>query len=258
MRDAALVEPALPDHPGARADDALAHLRDLTVPAVHSPRGDGPDRPSSAARTTRRVPFTLSARALCSTPDHNNRKTVMRNSLASVLASAALLTVVSVPTHAQTSAPQAGTQASAPAELPAHSPFDIPYGMPLSLRDANRAIAAAEAEAAKHGWPEAIAVVNPDGGLVSFAKMDDTQNASPDIALRKARTAAGFRRDTRTFFNSYSHGNAYPGTLDPGLAASPGGLPLVVGGHIVGAIGCSGGTGDQDADICQAGVDALK
>jgi glc operon protein GlcG len=178
----------------------------------------------------------------------------MRNSLASALVSAALLALASVPTHAQGSAAQGAT----PAALPARTPFDIPYGTPLSLRDANRAIDAAEAEAAKHGWPEAIAVVNPDGGLVSFAKMDDTQNAAPDIALRKARTAAGFRRDTRTFFDSYTHGNAYPGTLDPGLAASPGGLPLVVSGHIIGAIGCSGGSGEQDADICQAGVDALK
>jgi uncharacterized protein GlcG (DUF336 family) len=253
MRDPALVEPALPDHPRARPD-VLAGLRDGTAAVARSPRGYRSRPPCSTTQSTLRAPLMPSAAALHSKPDHNNRKTVMRNSLASALVSAALLAVVSVQTHAQT--PPA--QASTPAELPARSPFDIPYGMPLNLRDANRALAAAEAEAAKHGWPEAIAVVNPDGGLVSFAKMDNTQNSSPDIALRKARTAAGFRRDTRTFFNSYTHGNAYPGTLDPGLAASPGGLPLVVDGHIVGAIGCSGGTGEQDADICQAGVDALK
>jgi len=253
MRDPALVEPALPDHPRARPD-VLVGLRDGTAAVERSPRGYRSCPPCFTPQSTLRAPLMPSAAALHSTLDHNNRKTFMRNSLASALVSAALLAAVSVQTHAQT--PPA--QASTPAELSARTPFDIPYGMPLSLRDANRAIAAAEAEAAKHGWPEAIAVVNPDGGLVSFAKMDDTQNSSPDIALRKARTAAGFRRDTRTFFNSYTHGNAYPGTLDPGLAASPGGLPLVVNGHIVGAIGCSGGAGEQDADICQAGVDALK
>lgn len=160
----------------------------------------------------------------------------------------------SLPGLAQTapaSAPSAGG-------LPARSPFDIPYGMPLGLQDANQALAAALAEAGRHGWPEAIAVTGPNGELIAFAKMDDTQNASPEIALRKAGTAARFRRDTRNFYNGFETGHTYSATLDPSLAASPGGFPLVMGGKIVGAIGCSGGSGDQDSDICKAGADALK
>ncbi len=152
------------------------------------------------------------------------------------------------------------TPASAPSAggLPTRSPFDIPYGMPISLQDANQALAAALAEAARHGWPEAIAVTDPSGELVAFAKMDETQNASPGIALRKASTAARFRRDTRTFYNGFETGHTYSATLDPSMAASPGGFPLVIGGKVVGAIGCSGGSGDQDSDICKAGADAVK
>jgi uncharacterized protein GlcG (DUF336 family) len=158
--------------------------------------------------------------------------------------------------------PNAGAQtpASQPSAggLPARSPFDIPYGMPISLQNANQAIEAAQAEAARHGWPEAIAVTDPNGDLVAFVKMDDTQNSSPKIALRKAATAARFRRDTRTFYNGFETGHTSSATLDHGVVASPGGYPLVIAGKIVGAIGCSGGSGDQDADICKAGADALK
>ncbi len=142
--------------------------------------------------------------------------------------------------------------------LPARAPFDVPYGMPINLESANQALAAAQAEAARHGWPEAIAVTGPNGELIAFEKMDDTQNASPGIALRKAKTAARFRRDTRAFYNGFETGHTYSATLDPSLAASPGGYPLVMNGKIVGAIGCSGGSGDQDADICKAGADAVK
>lgn len=151
----------------------------------------------------------------------------------------------------------APTQPSA-GGLPEHAPFDIPYGMPINLESATQALTAAEAEAARHGWPEAIAITDPSGNLVAFAKMNNTQNAGPEIAVRKASTAARFRRDTRTFFNGFESGHTYSATLDPSLVASPGGYPLVMGGRIVGGIGCSGGTGDQDADVCKAGADAVK
>ncbi|KGE07025.1 MULTISPECIES: GlcG/HbpS family heme-binding protein [Burkholderia] len=173
------------------------------------------------------------------------------------LAPLAVVLAASGAAQAQTPAAQPASQPSA-GGLPARSPFDVPYGMPIALADASRALDAARAEAARHGWPEAIAVTDPSGSLVAFAKMDDTQNASPEIALRKASTAARFRRDTRTFYNAYEGGHLYSSTLDPSLAASPGGYPLLIGGRIVGAIGCSGGSGDQDADICKAGADALK
>lgn len=173
---------------------------------------------------------------------------------------AALLALFSLCTALTGANAHAQTPASQPSAggLPARSPFDIPYGMPISLQNAYQAIEAAEAEAARHGWPEAIAVTDPSGELVAFAKMDDTQNSSPRIALRKAATAARFRRDTRTFYSGFEAGHTYSATLDPSVVASPGGYPLVIGGKIVGAIGCSGGSGDQDADICKAGADALK
>jgi uncharacterized protein GlcG (DUF336 family) len=146
----------------------------------------------------------------------------------------------------------------AAASLPARAPYDIPYGMPINLHDATRVLDAVLASSNQHGWPEAVAITDPNGDLITFAKMDNTQNASPSIALRKAATAARFRRETRTFFNGFETGHSYSATLDPLLAASPGGYPLISGGKIVGAVGCSGGTGDQDALVCKAGVDALK
>ena len=82
--------------------------------------------------------------------------------------------------------------------------------------------------------------------------------ASGPISVGKARTAARFRRESRVFYNAYETGHAYPGTLDPGLVASPGGFPLVEGGKLIGAVGCSGGTGDQDAAVCKVGAEVVK
>jgi uncharacterized protein GlcG (DUF336 family) len=88
--------------------------------------------------------------------------------------------------------------------------------------------------------------------------MDGAQLASINISQNKARTAARYRRESRAFFNAYETGHPYVGTLDPNLVASPGGYPLVEGGKLIGAIGCSGGTGDQDAVICKVGADMVK
>ena len=148
--------------------------------------------------------------------------------------------------------------AQQPAAVPEKMPFDIPYGMPITMDVAKRAVEAAEADARKRGWKLAIAVVSPSGDLTYFLKMDNTQLASPTIAQNKARTAARFRRPTQLFFDLYESGHPYPGTLDPTLTASPGGIPIVVGGMIIGAIGCSGATGAQDAVVCKVGVDAVK
>jgi uncharacterized protein GlcG (DUF336 family) len=159
---------------------------------------------------------------------------------------------------------QAHAQAQAPAAPPAAggtadgTPFDIPYGTPVSLETAKKLIAAVEAESAKHRWKEAIAVVDTHGDLVAFSRMDGTQVASGSIAQGKARTSARFRRETRAFYNAYETGHPYIGTLDPTLVASAGGWPLVEGGKLIGAIGCSGGTGDQDAAACKAGADLVK
>ncbi len=134
------------------------------------------------------------------------------------------------------------------------------YGAPgVTLEQAKKAIEAAEAEAKKNNWLMAIAVVSNGGHLVAFAKMDQTQFASVKIAQHKARTAATFRRPTKAFQDGLAANpaNIYLLTLDD-VIASEGGIPLMSGGKIIGAIGCSGGTGAQDGQVCKAGVDTIK
>src|SRR6267154_169808 len=117
----------------------------------------------------------------------------------------------------------------------------------------------AEAKKSPRNWKLAISVVDPNGDLVYFYKMDQTQIASVGISQGKARTAARFRRPSQVFFNvMQTPAGAFASTLDPTLVASPGGFPLVEGGKIIGAIGCSGATGDQDAVACKAGADLVK
>jgi uncharacterized protein GlcG (DUF336 family) len=120
-------------------------------------------------------------------------------------------------------------------------------------------MAAAEAEAKRRNWKMNIAVVDTNGELVQFERMEGAQIASGSISIGKARTAARFRRESRVFYNVFESGHGYISTLDPGgLVASPGGFPLVEGGKLIGAVGCSGGTGDQDAAICKVGADLVK
>jgi uncharacterized protein GlcG (DUF336 family) len=116
-----------------------------------------------------------------------------------------------------------------------------------------------EAKKSPRNWKLAIAVVDPNGDLVYFYKMDQTQVASIAIAQGKARTAARFRRPSGAFFNlMQTPAGAYASTLDPTLVASHGGFPLIEGGKVIGAIGCSGATGDQDGVACKAGADTVK
>ena len=155
--------------------------------------------------------------------------------------------------------PFAAPPANPPAGgTPDKIPFDIPYGAPIGLERARQILAAAEAEAEKRGWKVNIAVVDPNGDLIHFARMDGAMLASIAISQNKARTAARWRRPTQVYYNAYEGGHSYAGTLDPQLTASPGGFPLVEDGKLIGAIGCSGGTGDQDAVICKAGADLIK
>jgi len=147
-----------------------------------------------------------------------------------------------------------------PAAPPAATPpAPPPYGAEISLDMAKKAIAAAEAEAKKNNWFMNIAVVGPSGALVHFSRMDNAQYASIVISQHKARTAATFRRPTKAFQDGLAANpaNIYLLTLDD-VIASEGGIPIVVDGKIIGAIGCSGGTGQQDGQSCQAGVNALK
>jgi uncharacterized protein GlcG (DUF336 family) len=133
------------------------------------------------------------------------------------------------------------------------------YGETINSETAKKAAAAAVAEATKNNWGMCVAVVAPSGDLVSFERMDNCQYASITISQHKAKAAAIFRRPTKVFEERVASGGAGIAalTLD-GVIASDGGFPIVVGGKIIGAMGCSGGTGQQDGQSCQAGVNALK
>jgi glc operon protein GlcG len=142
--------------------------------------------------------------------------------------------------------------------VPEGMPFDIPYGPPISLERAQAAIAAAVAEAKKHNWKLNVAVVDSGTNLVAFQRMDGAQLASIVVAEHKARAAAAFRRETRVWEDGIQlKQNYYTLTLD-GVIASRGGIPLVVEGKLIGAIGCSGGTGSQDEVVCKAAAATVK
>jgi glc operon protein GlcG len=179
-------------------------------------------------------------------------------SIVSMTLAACAVAALSSPTFAQAPAP-ATPPAPAPAGgTPDAMPFDIPYGVSIGLERAKQVMAAAEAEAKRRNWKMNIAVVDTNGELVHFSRMEGAQIASGPISVGKARTAARFRRESRVFYNVSEAGHSYVGTLDPTLVASPGGFPLVEGGKLIGAVGCSGGTGDQDAAICKVGAEVVK
>lgn len=135
----------------------------------------------------------------------------------------------------------------------------IPYGLPISVDSAKVAAAAAVTEAHSHGWAMAIAIVDPAGFLVYFEKMTDTQNASVELSQEKARTSALFRRPTRLFQEALAAGGDNLRVLGlTGVMPNAGGIPIVVNGRLIGAIGVSGGSVDQDAQVAQSGVNALK
>jgi uncharacterized protein GlcG (DUF336 family) len=154
-----------------------------------------------------------------------------------------------------TFASAAQAEMATPAPAPAPAPV---YGQPgVNLEQAAKAVEAAVAEAKKNGWLMAVAVVSNSGFLVHFSKMDQTQFASVQIAMDKAKAAATFRRPTKVFEDRANGGG--PSVLSlHGVVASEGGIPLMRDGKIIGAIGCSGGTSQQDGQACKAGVDTIK
>jgi glc operon protein GlcG len=134
-----------------------------------------------------------------------------------------------------------------------------PYGAPISLENAKKAAAAAAAEARKNNWNMAIAITDGGGALVYLEKMDATQTGSVKVAVGKARSAAMFKRPTKVWQDAVAGGGAGLRVLGlDGAVPIDGGLPIVLDGKIVGAIGVSGAAGDQDAQCAKAGVDALK
>ena len=185
----------------------------------------------------------------------------MRSIVSMTLAACAVTAMGSLAmaqTPAPAPAPATPTAPPAAGGTPDKMPFDIPYGMSIGLEQAKQVMAAADAEAKKRNWKMNIAIVDTNGELVLFERMEGAQIASGSISTNKARTSARFRRESRLFYNVFEAGHGYITTLDPTLVASPGGFPLVEGGKIIGAIGCSGGTGDQDALICKVGADLVK
>jgi glc operon protein GlcG len=134
-----------------------------------------------------------------------------------------------------------------------------PYGPSISLDNAKKLAAAAEAEARKNHWSHAIAIVDPAGHLVYFLRMDDTQTGGTNVALGKARSAALFRRPTKVFADLLAKGPSFTYLLGlEGANPVPGGIPIVMDGKIVGGMGASGGTGEQDSQVVEAGLAALK
>ena len=140
--------------------------------------------------------------------------------------------------------------------IPDVMPFDVPYGSPIGLDKAEALINAVFSESKRRNWKMNIAVVDSGGNLVAFQRMDGAQYASIQIAEHKARTAVRFRRETKLLEDAIQK-FAYVGTLDD-VIASRGGIPLVVDGKIVGALGCSGGTGSQDEAVCKFGAAQLN
>ena len=154
---------------------------------------------------------------------------------------------------AGTALAQQGTPAT-PSVAPAAPPPPPDYGPPITNEQAKAVAAAAFAEAKKNNWRMAFAVVGPAGELIYFEKMDGTQMASSDAAQGKARTSVMYRRPSKAFADQYAAGNTAFTTFPDRPVASEGGIPIMVNGKIVGAIGASGGTGQQNGIAALAGA----
>jgi glc operon protein GlcG len=133
-----------------------------------------------------------------------------------------------------------------------------PYGAPISIEAAKRVAAPAIAEARKNNWNVAVAVVDGGGHLVYFERVDNTQAASSNVAIAKARSAALFKRPTKAFQDVLAAGGSGLRILGlPDAVPLEGGLPLIMDGKIVGAVGVSGDTSEHDAICAKSGADAL-
>ena len=143
---------------------------------------------------------------------------------------------------------------AAPAFAQAPPPPD--YGPAVNAEQARAAAAAAIAEMKKNNWKMAVAVMDSGGNLVHFEKIDGTQHGSIEIAQKKARASVQFRRPTKAFVDALAGNPGLP-TL-PGVIISEGGVLLLSDGKIIGSLGCSGGTGQQDGVACTAGAATVK
>jgi uncharacterized protein GlcG (DUF336 family) len=170
----------------------------------------------------------------------------MRNQLITTLLAGGLALVASGDVRAQQpAAPNLDT-------IPDKMPFSTPYGPPIDAKRAQSLIDAAVAEATRRGWSMSVAVLDSGANLVAFLRMDGAQLASISIAEHKARTAVKYRRPTKAFEDVVQkYDFKYVLSLDD-VIASRGGIPLIEDGKIIGAVGCSGGTGSQDEVTCMA------
>jgi glc operon protein GlcG len=145
----------------------------------------------------------------------------------------------------------------ASAQTPPHPP--PAYGAPITLEQAKKVMAGAEAEAKKNNWGMAIIILDTGGHAVMMQRLDGTQLGSIDVAKDKAWSAVAFRRPTKAFEDAVSQGGANLRLLRlTGASPIEGGIPLMADGKIIGSIGVSGGTAPQDGQVAKAGVDALK
>ena len=134
-----------------------------------------------------------------------------------------------------------------------------PYSTPIGTDAAKKIASAAIAECKKNNWFMAVAVTDNNGDLVHFEKMDNTQIGSINVSIGKAKSAALFRRPTKAFQDVLAAGGEGLRILSlQGAVPIEGGLPIIVDGKIIGAVGCSGGSSAQDGQACKAGIDGLK
>jgi len=139
------------------------------------------------------------------------------------------------------------------------APPNVPYGVSISADAAKKVAAAAVAEARKNNWAMAVAIVDIGGYLVYFERMPDTQLGSVEVSIEKAKSAALFRRPTKAFQDIVAGGGEGLRILRlTGAVPVEGGLPIIVDGKLIGAVGASGGSSDQDGRTAQAGLAASK
>jgi glc operon protein GlcG len=144
-------------------------------------------------------------------------------------------------------------------QTPLVPPANVPYGLSISPETAKKVATAAIAEARKNNWAMAVAVVDTGGYLVYFERMPDTQLGSVEISIEKAKSAALFRRPTKSFQDTLAGGGDGLRVLRlAGAIPVDGGIPIIVDGKIIGAVGASGGSSDQDGKTAQAGAAASK
>lgn len=151
-----------------------------------------------------------------------------------------------------------GRMDATPPSSPPQPQVALAYGPSITRADAALVMAAAEAEAAAHGWPMVIAIVDVGAHLVMLHRLDDAQLGSLRVAIHKAETAVAFRRPTRTFEQGLAAGGIGLRALSMDVCAVEGGVPLVRDGRVVGAIGVSGMLPTEDGQVAAAGARAFS